>query len=186
MLQLLYTNAPKFNYPQPAAPLSHGGWVSSSEIPNGYLGNIFGGISTYTIQQNLPETRVIAVKNIGGDKQNMLLYVDYPENNDAIIKLAVADVQADDCGDLFVPKLQSIYSIPFLSNGAVLVEADGILNALSLGEIQAGAYFAVYIQRVLKDSLKEPKSDDDLLAIFDGTLALPVVEDMHVVFQWDD
>lgn len=188
MIKLLYTGAATFEGSQGNPMLSLGGFVSSSEVPNGSLGNLFSTLSKYTIEKNKAEVRVIAIKNVSGDTlTNFRMYLQYPATEDTQtnvteITVGVGEALIDECGDIYVPNIGTIYSVP---PNVQFLDIEGEVNTYTFGDFYSGDYHILYIKRTLKDSLQAPLSDEDLLAIFNGTLVLDTVEDIKIFFFWD-
>ncbi len=62
-MQIFYTGAKTYLGEQKESSASLGGLISSTEVPNGLLSNLFGTLSKFTIQQNKPEFRAVVIKN---------------------------------------------------------------------------------------------------------------------------
>jgi len=62
-MNLYYTGANEFLGIQQSSILSLGGFISNSLIPNGSLGNLFGGLSKKTLQEKTRTILGIAFKN---------------------------------------------------------------------------------------------------------------------------
>lgn len=188
-LKLFYTNAPVFDGPQTDKDKSLGGLISSTEIPNGLIGNLFGDLSIFTIQQNKKEIRAFVIKNTAGTtKTGLKAWFTYPEQdsiatNDCTFEIGYGAVEADDCGNLGIEQLTSIYATPY--NVTLHTGAEGEENALDLPDLTSGSYLGIFIRRTLNSALQQPATDDQLLAILDGTTVLPTQEDIQLTFAWD-
>ncbi|HEX5187338.1 MAG TPA: hypothetical protein VFV86_10655, partial [Nitrososphaeraceae archaeon] len=166
-LALFYTGALKFGQEQQDPLKSTGGYISSTEIQNNVLGNLFGDLSKYVIGNNKPEIRIIAIQNIGSSTLTGLkAYFDYPhdseseDSNEAQFEIGYADFTADGCGDLYVRKITSPYASPY---NVTLWPTDGVANALNLPDLVADGYLAIYIRRILKSSTQQPLTDQQYL-----------------------
>lgn len=187
-LKLYYTGAIKFDQSQTEPIKSLGGFISSTEVPNGLLGNLFGDLSRFTVMQGKAEIRVFAIKNTAVvTKANLKCWFTYPNNgssdtNDCEYDVGFAVPTVDDCGDLQTEAISSIYATPYttLNSGKV-----GEVNALAIGNLDAGDYLCIFVRRKIKASAQQPMSDADLLAVLDGSLVLPKVEDIQLSFGWD-
>ena len=191
-MKLFYTGAAKFDFPQADAIRSLGGYISATEIPNGSLGNLFGDLSKLTVQQGKPEIRVIAIKNTDvANKTGLKCWFTYPndggdpavDTNDCEFEVGFAIPAPDDCGDLMTEKIPNIYAVPY--NITLVAGKTSEATALALGTLDAGDYLCIFIRRKIKASAQAGKSDDDLLAIFEGTIELPKIEDISLTFAWD-
>lgn len=184
-MKIYYTGATKYLQAQVDPSASLGGYISSTEIPNGILANVFDQISQELIKRNVAEYRVLAIKNDGvstltsvvaslgfpltADSDSTFVY-----DSDWAIGYAVAKV--DDCGDLYIDRIGSPNAIP---HGVTFTS-----NPLSLPNIPAGGYLIVYVRRTLNASLQTPPATSDLLAILEGTKVLPTREDIELNFSW--
>lgn len=191
-MKIFYTGATAFDKEQKDSSLSIGGLISSTEVPNGLLNNLFGGLSKFTVQQNKAEFRGIVIKNDGEIVLTGLkAFFTYPQtddspatdSNDCEFLIGYAEILVSDCGDLSIEKLSSIYSTPY----TVTMEANAVgeENALDLPDLDPGTYIGLFIKRVIKSSAQEPLSDDDLEDILDEELVLETTEDIGLTFVWD-
>ncbi len=190
-MKLYYTGAKKFSQPQLDPSLSLGGLISSSEIPNGLLSNLFGPLSRYTVQNNKSEIRAFVIYNDDvAALTGLKAYFTYPQSdtspatdtNDCEFDIGFATVSSNNCGDLSIEKVSNIYATPYtvtLSSGA-----EGLANALDLPDIASGTYLGIFLRRKLLASAIAVKSDADLLAIMNETLILPTEEDIQLTFVW--
>ena len=189
-MKIFYTGAPSFESVQKIPANSLGGYISSSEVPNALLSNVFDSITKLTISKNKPEYRVLAIYNdSGATLTGLKAHFTYPLSDDspatdiadAHFKIASATPQVDSCGDLFIDSIGSSNARPY---GITFVEADGVLNALSLPDLAASSYLIIYLQRTLDADLQQPLSDEDLLAILNQTLVLSTEEEIELTFSW--
>ena len=65
-MKLFYTGAATFDAEQKEKDKSLGGFKASTLIPNDLLGNLFGDLSMYTLDEKLRETRAIIFLNDSG------------------------------------------------------------------------------------------------------------------------
>lgn len=190
-MKIYYTGAKTYLGIQKDPSISLGGLISSTEIPNGLLSNLFGTLSRYTIQQGKPEMRVVVVKN---DEASLLAglkaYFTYPnddqspstDTNECTFLIGYGAVSSNDCGDLSVESLSSIYSLPYT---VTLQSAVGVGEAIDLPNLDVDSYLGIFIKRVVKSSTQAVRSDTDLAAILAGTLVLETQEDISLTFAWD-
>ena len=74
-----YTGSEFYNAVQNNVEKSIGGYLSSSQVPNQSLNNVFSDISKISKEQGLVETKAIVLKNTTGtDVTNVNLYQNYP------------------------------------------------------------------------------------------------------------
>lgn len=192
MLKLYYTGAAKFERIQTNPLTSLGGYISSTEIPNGRLGNLFGSLSRLTVQQGRSEIRVFAIKNIDSvNKTGLKCWFTYPndggdpaeDTNDCEFEIGVVSPFPDDCGDLMTEVLQDIYSLPYSVELKPNVTSEA--TALSLGTLDAGDYLCIFVRRKIKPSAQSSPSDEQLLAALEGEITIPKVEEISLTFAWD-
>lgn len=192
-MQFFYTGATLFENPQLDPVKSLGGLISSTEIQNEQLGNIWGAISKYTIWNlsGKSEYRCIAIKNDGSTTLTGLkAFFESTEDSDsepfsellAEFEIAYQVFTADSCGDLSVPQITSPYSRPY---NVTFVSAYEEGNALSLPNLVADGYLAIWLKRTIKSTAKDPLSSEDLLAIMNGTLVQDTIEEINLKLQWD-
>lgn len=192
-MELLYTNSVKFNQPQEDASKSLGGMISSSEVQDQLIGNIFGDITKYGIYNNLNkgEYRCVAIKNDGNTTLTGLkVFFSYPDesqsdaNTDlfATFQLGFEQPQVDSCGDLFLSKITSFYAKP---SGIVFQSIDGQANELSLPDLAAGQYLGIWIKRSINKLAQQQLTDQQYLDIMNGILILPQLEEINLNFVWN-
>lgn len=191
-MKLYYTGAKTYLAEQKDPGSSIGGLISYTEVPNGVLANLFGALSRFTIQQNKSEFRAIVIKNDDvATLTGLKAYFIYPQtddspaedDNDCEFLIGYADILTDNCGDLSIEKLSTIYATPY----TVTMEAgaEGEANALNLPDLDPGSYLGIFLKRIIKPATLLPLSDEDLEAILDGTLVPSQQEDIGLVFVWD-
>lgn len=182
MITILYTGASKFEEVQQNPALSLGGYISSSEVPNGYIGNLFGSISKYTVFQNKQEVRILAIKNVGvSPLTNIRIYTTTAEGNSSSILLGAGDPVVDECGDLYTPHIKSPWASPY---NITFVTAEGFESSLPVGDLDPGDYFILFLKRVLSQDLQTPPSDEELLQSFEQPESNQV-EDINLTVVWD-
>lgn len=192
MIKILYTGAPAFLAPQLDSLKSLGGFISSSEVPNDFLNNVFGGLSQMTIQQNKAEIRVIALQNkTGAAISGVSVHFVYPvddatptpnKTNLAEFLIGYKSPTANDCGDLSTEQIANIYASPY---SVPLVSAEGLGNALSLPNLDIDQYVVLYIKRKIKPVTIDPEEEIEILEdIFDGEVEKITQENIELVLTW--
>ncbi len=190
-MKLFFSGAKTYQGYQPDPASSLGNYVSNVEIQDQLINNLFSTISRYSVQQNKPVSRAIVLLN---DElttySNFKVWLTYPsdgspatDTNDAVLEFAQVDLISDGCGGIKFPSSisnenASPYNVVFKTN------LEGPSNALNLPDLAPGLMMGLWIRRRLLPSTQQPKSDDDLLAIMNGTLVLPQQEDILVNFTW--
>lgn len=183
MLKLFYTGAAKFNKPNLDASKSLGGYISSSEVPNAFLGNLFGELSRYTIKEGRPEVRCFAIKNTDiAIKTGVKAFFTYPVDNACTYEIGFSPALADNCGDLYTEALNSIYSKPY----SVTFHAGkvGSVNALALPNLDPNMYLIIWVRRIISPATQNPPTTQDLLDILSGAKTVEKIEDIGLTFEW--
>lgn len=145
---LFYTGANKSNAIQGNPSLSLGGWISSSQVPNDYLNNLFSDIDYTTIKNDLKPIRVLGFKNLtGGIIPSFSVYTITPVNTSAKFKIGIILNAIDaSCNCPYFEQLVSELANPFY---VVLADCEGSSNALNLTNIPVNQFVGIFIQRVL-------------------------------------
>lgn len=107
-MKLYYSGAQQKNTEQRNPELSLGGLISSTAVPNGRLGNLFGSVSINQVQDSIEEIKCVFLKNTLEDINDVLCYY---ENNDSV-KLQIAVTRGDET-ELLQSSLDSPYSLEF-------------------------------------------------------------------------
>lgn len=175
-MKLYYTVISAEEDPQSRPDLSLGGFKSSSITPNNSYGNLFSDISCYSVRENQNEyTALTLVNETGGDVTDVLLYFDYPDDRTKDIEMAFVSFNAD--GEM--EHIPNPYSQPL---NATFFAADGIANAISIGNLLTGAKIGIWFKRIINlTNVNEPYTDDSLET--NGNPA-EADEDIPLVISW--
>lgn len=94
--QLFYTGSELALTTQTHAPDSLGGFVSSSPIPNGSLGNLFDALSKYSQELGGSEVRAVALINTSNAAiaSPLSLWFNYPSSGVTVFSLPAAEGQS--------------------------------------------------------------------------------------------
>lgn len=145
-MKLFYTGAKLNGEVQYDPELSLGGFISSTEIENDVAGNLFSDITEMAKSSPNAEHKLIALKNdTGGDLTNVTLHFEYPAEPAA--KLLIGAIVPTLVSGAYV--FNSIQSSKSKPNGITFYEADGILNAVNLGNLADGEYLGLWLRREL-------------------------------------
>jgi len=98
MIKFYYTNS---SGAQTDPSISIGGHISTSEIPDEYLNNLFTDVTLKDIGDKTKQCRCIALKNTGPDIANLKLYYEYLPESQAKIEIGLAHTTASECGPYF-------------------------------------------------------------------------------------
>lgn len=156
-MKFYYTTSQGEDFEQKNPLLSIGGYKSGTAIPNNYFNNLFGNITPYTIDKNQEEyIAMMLVNETGTDKTNLSLYFTFPEESYSKYEIGAVIPSKDKLGIDIIERINNIYSQPF---DPTFVEADGILNAVLLGDLSNEAKLGIWIRRsILKDAITEDQS----------------------------
>lgn len=191
-MKIFYTGAAKFGAEQPQGFQSLGGYIGASEAENDTLNTLFGGISEYgKTLKNKPEYRGLVIFN-DGDVTLTGLKVWFErqedENSDVLdepwtnMQIGLAEVSANDCGDLSIAKSVTSNSKPM---GVTFVTADEEGSALSLPDLEAGLYVGIFISRSLTTAPTTELTEEQYLAILDNELSLAEIEGFDLKISYD-
>lgn len=152
-MELFYTGAKKFLDEQKKAELSLGGFVSSTKVPNDFFGNLFGEVSAYTIDKNSRETIAIVLQNTtGADVIDVLLHFIFPVGTFVKVEVASVQLTQDTEGSFCMEKIENMRALPFVGT---FFEANGIGNAVNLGNLADKAFLGLWLQRTLVPDIKK-------------------------------
>lgn len=185
-MKIFYTGSSAF-LGDSSAKISLGGYISSTEVPNDFLQNVFDLVSLYGEQQKKPAYAVLALYNDSTQTASDIgAYWDYPDESsdsseqdviEASFAIAGAAVIVDDCGNLGYQKIKQGAS-PY---GVTFVEAD-IDNPLVIPDMAPETYYIVVLRRTLHPV---QKSDVELEAISKGLLQPDTREDVVLKIDYE-
>lgn len=181
-LKIFYTGANDAGAVQQEPKYSLGGFISSSAIPNNYLGNLFTSISQLSEQEAAEETKVIAVQNnSGADFTAFSVYIDAEECEDLQttweIGYQVPTVDPD-CGDLVLEELPNSGATPL---NVTMQNGLGVNNKLVLPNITDQNYVGIYIKRTIK---KNTLTDQEIIDNYKSGTVPETEEKIGLVFVW--
>ncbi len=145
---LFYTGANKNQAIQQNSSMSLGGWISSSQVPNDVLNNLFSSIDYTAVKNNLKSNRVIAFKNLSGAEiASFKVWTNTAEDSFAKFKIGIILNAIDtSCNIPYFELLSSDQASPFYVS---LADCEGEVNALTLANVPANQYVGIFIQREL-------------------------------------
>ena len=182
MIKLYYSNSKIYLTEQKNPSESLGNFPSSSVVPNNYMSNLFSMISQLTIENDTQEVIGVFLKNEEGvDISDLTLYFDYPENSQSKIEVAAVTPSQDSEGRHYIESIPNMNSLPY---DATFYEADGVENKVNLGDLEADAYLGLWFKRTLNSGLI--KTCDELYTDFENDSTPEEVEDISLVFGWDE
>ena len=157
-MRLYYTTTAGYLESQTKKSSSLGGYQSSLVVPNDDLNNLFGDISPFSINQNKAQYIGLMLKyETAGDLPDMLFYFDYPDNCYSKLEIAAITPTTDPDGNYLIEHVDTQYIKPY---SATFVEADGVDNAVNLGNLANGSLLGLFIKRTLDlDDINEDYAD---------------------------
>ena len=151
-LKIYYTGADKAGSEQKDPKNSLGGYISSSLVPNNFIGNLYAAISQLSEQELREDTKVIAIKNdTGADFTAFDVYIGTEDESKLQTEWQIGYMAAalDDCGDIYFEKLENAQSLPL---NVTMQNGLGVNNKLTLPNMVNATFIALYIQRKVKSS----------------------------------
>ena len=157
MLKLYYTTTKGEGELQPKFYNSLGGYKSSTPVKNDQFDNFFGEISSYTIEKNNEDQYIgLILVNEGSDKTNIVLHFDRSSDCYSKLYVAAVDLVADSEGKYFMENIPTINSSPLY---ATFYEAEGVDNAVSIGDLLANEKVGIWLKReILKDFIIQDRA----------------------------
>lgn len=148
-MKFYYTGALHAEDAQVNPENSLGGFISSTIIPNDLLANLFTDISLFSLDKLPRETKGVILENDSiDDLENVIVYFEYP--TDALCKLEIAAVTLVD--NNLMERLSNSKSLPYQ---ATFHEANGLINAVNLGNLVAGAKIGIWLKRTFNTVVKK-------------------------------
>jgi hypothetical protein len=153
-MRFYYTTSQGEGYEQKQATLSLGGYQSSSGVPNDYFNNLFGDITSFTIDKNQSEyIAMMLVNETGNDATNLQLYFTFPSDSYSKYQVGAVVPTQDSEGVDIIERVENINARPF---DPTFVDANGVGGAVSLGNLLNGAKLGIWIKRdLLPDAISE-------------------------------
>jgi len=159
---IFYTGVDKFLDPQPSPNQSLGGLVSSTDIMNGSINNLFSSISELSIKNLDRQVRGVALQNTTAATISVSkLYHDVVSSDPiSSYRMAIVSLVQSDCGDWYMDKIPNETALPF---GVTFITNIGEANALDLPDIPAGGYIGIWIERTLSSTkIKSDRTCENL------------------------
>src|SRR5574344_1912053 len=143
-MEFFYTVSSQPGVAQSKPVLSLGGFLSSSKVPNGSLGNLFAEMSPYTLQNSRAEYIGLILTNTLKPITSMSLRVKQFSGN--ICKFRIAPVELTENGEMeLVP---SVNSKPLYAEFEEASEANKIDLSFE-GTFAVGAMLGLWIERTV-------------------------------------
>ena len=145
---LYYTIVSAEDHIQQKPQLSLGGFKAINKVDSGKLNNLFSDISQLTVanyNQNL-YIALILKNELSSTANNVKIYFSYPENCYSKLRVAAVNLFEDSEGFLQMEHVETPNSKPLF---AEFFEADGLDNAVNIGNILPGDMIGIWIEREL-------------------------------------
>jgi hypothetical protein len=166
-MKFYYTGATTYNIAQTFAALSLGGFLSSSEIQNDLLNNLFSNLSQLAKQNLKREAILIALKNTYNETIQDVTFEFNTADWAALLEeysIAFVASKMDDCSNVYFDKITSSEALPFVTLD-ILSDTN---NSFNIGDFEPGKVIGIWlVRKVLKDKVA-PISCNQLYANFLG------------------
>ena len=173
-----YTGSEFYNAVQNNVEKSIGGYLSSSQVPNQSLNNVFSDISKISKEQGLVETKAIVLKNTTGtDVTNVNLYQNYPVG--VLCKIEWAAVSL--VGGQKMEKIPNFRSCPYVGT---FNEPNGAGNQILLSNnFVKNDVIGLCVRRTI--TLPDPDNAVDPLELEAYLNALVKKEEIEVILSYN-
>jgi hypothetical protein len=182
-MELFYTVSSQPGVAQSKPALSLGGFLSSSKVPNGSLGNLFDEMSPYTLQNSRAEYIGLILKNTLKPVASMSLWVKSQEGN--ICKFRIAPVELTENGEMeLVP---SVNSKPLYAE----FEETSETNKIDLSfekSFEVGAMLGLWIERTVdmsSDQVVNRNNCQYLYQMFKDGQKWPTQEEVELKIEFE-
>lgn len=154
-----YTSSAGKDTVQTDIKLSLGGYKSSSLLSNDTFGGLFEEITTFLLSREFEKEYIgIIVENdLATDIENLWLWFEYSLDSYSKFLVAAVDLVADSNGVLAMERITSKNSKPLYAD---FHEANGIQNAVEIGNILAGGSIGLWFCRELAVGLLTLVNED--------------------------
>lgn len=177
MLKLYYTTPIEQDRLQDRPDLSLGGFKSGTPVPNAMFNNLFSDISCYSVNNNQDEYIALVLKNETTDPLvNVRLWFNYPA--EAQKKIEVAAVELNSGGQMEI--VGNPYTRPLY---AEFFEADGEVNAVSLGRMGSEGVLGIWFKKTINTSVILDQETD--ISLYENGNPVPGTEEIEIILAWD-
>lgn len=147
---IYYTGADGSGLIQNNSSKSLGGWISSSQVPNDFLNNLFSDISFDNIKNKDFIFRVLAFKNISNTNIDFSVYTETPEDSAVKYEIGLILNSIDsDCNCPYFEQLQSEKSSPYF---VTVRECELQENKITLTNVPQNNFVGIFIKQVIKEN----------------------------------
>lgn len=154
-MRLFYSGADVVDNPQADPRISLGGFLSSTVVPNDFLGNLFDDISLYTLKKGAIYTKAVFLKNETGQVVNDLEA--YFEQNISSEYLAQFQIGASTAlNNEQIEQIGNSRSVPY---SVQFFSANGVANKVLLtNQIPIDGVIGIWIKRII-EATPSPECD---------------------------
>lgn len=184
-VQLLYTGADNVGLPQLTASKSIGGFVSSSQVPNLLMQNLFGDVSYQNLVNGSKTLRALALKFIettGNFRIGIL-----PNSNDLKFKieLAFVSVTNNQMEKLLNDNAEPIYAQ--FNEHSVMSDINDVSNMFYLADQPKDTVMGVWIKRTILKENQLPTSEIPICQQYEQKENIDDISDgFKIIVQYDD
>lgn len=188
MFKLYYTTTKGEGETQPKSYNSLGGYRSATLVKNDEFDNFFGELSAYTVANNTENQYIgLILRNEGGNKTNITLHFSRPQTCYSKLYAAAVDLSVDSESKEFMESVPTVNSAPLY---ATFYEAEGLDNAVSLGDIPANGAIGLWLKReILRDIIIQDRSVVTAVDPTDENRVIPKVfeksDTIDIVLSYD-
>lgn len=158
-MKFYYTTSAGQDTIQSKSNLSLGRYRSSSIVPNNILGNLFPDISMLTVRNNVANNYIalILINEESRKAVGVNLWFKYNSGCSSLLRLAAVNLTADGEGTLCMEQVPNSHTKPLY---AEFVEADGEVNRVNIGDIEAGAMVGIWLEREVQIATLKAEQND--------------------------
>jgi hypothetical protein len=188
-MKLYYTIISKEGDLQEKPGLSLGGFKALNPVRNSEMNNLFPDISPISIS-NYNQNRYAALMLVNDTDNlvlNVKLYFTYNQNCYSKFRVAAVELATDSEGFEQMEHIDTSFSKPLM---AEFFEAEGVDNAVELGDLPSGDKIGLWIEReLLLDIIKEDQEliyepDPDKLERYKERI-LDKLDNISINISWD-
>ena len=182
-MKLYFTGAASFNAEQKDKNKSLGGYKSSTEIPNDLLGNLFGDISMYTLDEKLRETKAIIIYNeSNSDLEDLYIWFDKITDSLGLFEVAAVALTPNSSGEVYMEYIDNIRASPYVGN---FVQADTVSNKQLLSNLfESKSYLGLWLRRSITNSDKSQFNPDTLYSKYLAQQSLVTQGKVNITLEW--
>lgn len=184
-MKFYYTGSPKYNSIQWVPSLSLGGFVSSSELPNDFVNNIFSNVSELSKQNLRREAILIALKNTYNETiQNITFSFNVDDFDQLISEFSIAFVKAkiNNCDEIYFDQINDPQALPYLTF-EVISQTNYQFN---IGNLVSGEVIGFWLVRKIIKEKVQPLSNDEVIYNYDNNIELNTEESFSIELDWSD